>query len=197
MTDFLCNICYNTSSSASIIENIEIVSNILLSVLTGVVAMLGFGCIKPLKEKTWSATFTFWSQLSVRLMLIRRWLELDVGVLDNLYSPLAKQGWSTLTPSSERIHHFLDIVLSTLEFIKNADDQMPAYQGWSEDYSSLISHLEDMVVYDISNSTTYFKYDSPVTDQERRQFGLNLCSLIDRICTNIKNKQKEIEKKIV
>ena len=159
--------------------------------------MLGIGCIKPLKEKTWSATFTFWSQLSVRLMLIRRWLELDTGVLDNLYSPNAKQGWSSLTPSAERINQFLKIVQSTLDYIQNADDQMPAYHGWSEDYSNLIGYLEDMIVYDISNSITYFKFSTAVTDQQRRQFCQDLCALIDKICSNIKKKQQEIEDKIV
>ena len=114
MTDFLCTICYNASSSASIIEIVEIGANIFVAIMTGVVAMLGIGCIKPLKEKTWSATFTFWSQLSVRLMLIRRWLELDTGVLDNLYSPNAKQGWSSLTPTAERINQFLKSLCHTV-----------------------------------------------------------------------------------
>lgn len=197
MTDILQLIFYNTSSTASVVDVVEQYANIGVSILTGVVAIIGLGYLKPLKDKTRAATFTFWSQLSVQLTVISKWIEQDNGVLDNMYSGNAKRAWSVLTPDSERIKQFKEIVQATLNYIKETDDQMPAYEGWSEDYTRVIGYLSDMVVYDISNNTGYFKFVTEASEDQRKKYCSEICDAIKKLCDGIVEKQKEIEKKIV
>ncbi len=197
MTAFLCFVFYNSPSTSSAPELIETYANIVVSILTGVVAILGLGYLKPLKDKTKAATFTFWSQISVRIMVIRKWIEANNGVLDNMYSPAAKKEWTMLSPDEEQINQFKEIVQNTLDYIKNANDQMPAYHGWSEDYAKLIDYLGDMLIYDIANSNDYFKFNVSTTDEDRKKYCSEICKTIDKICSEIKKRQKKIEKKII
>ena len=44
--------------------------------------------------------------------------------------------------------------------MNETSDQMPAYQGWSEDYTLLLGYLEDMIVYDISDSSTTIHFST-------------------------------------
>lgn len=197
MTDFLQLIFYNAPSTASALEIVEKCVNIGVNVFTGVVAIIGIGYIKPLKDKTRAATFTFWSQLSIRLTVIRKWIEHDNGILDNMYSSNAKMGWSILAPDTDRIKQFKEIVQATLDYLEETSDQMPAYKGWSEDYTKLIEYLSDIIIYDIADNTGYFKFIAPVREDQREQYCSEICEIIVRICSGIENKQKEIEKKIV
>lgn len=197
MTEIINLIFYNTPSTASALDIAEKCVNIGVSVFTGVIAIIGLGYIKPLKEKTKAATFTFWSQLSVHLTVIRKWIEQDNGILDNMYSSNAKKGWGVLAPDSDRIKQFKETVQETLEYIKAANDQMPAYKGWSEDYAKLIGYLSDMIVYDIGDNTGYFKYVTEVSEAQRGKNCSDICETIKKLCTGIEQKQKEIEQKIV
>ena len=197
MTDILQLIFYNAPSTASALDIVEQCVSMGVSIFTGVIAIIGLGYIKPLKDKTRAATFTFWSQLSVRLTVIRKWIEQDNGLLDNMYSGNAKIEWSVLAPSTERITQFKEIVQSTLDYIKETSDQMPAYKGWSKDYAEIINYLSDMVIYDIANNSEYFKFVTPVSENARTQYCSEICDTISKICTHIEAKQKKIEKKIV
>lgn len=197
MTEILQLIFYNTPSTASTLEIVEKCVNMGVSVFTGVVAIIGLGYIKPLKDKTRAATFTFWSQLSVRLILIRKWINHDNGLLDNMYSGNAKKEWVVLAPKADRIKQFKEIVQATLDYIEETSDQMPAYIGWSGDYAKLIGYLSDMIVYDITDNTGYFKFTKPVGEDERKKYCTEICETIDAICKGIKRKQEKIEKRIV
>lgn len=197
MTEFLETIIHTVCNAdvdpTTINEWVEIVAKIF----AGVIAIIGLGYLRPLKEKTMSATFSFWSQLSIRLKGILSWLELDCGVLDNMYSPEAKEGWTSLTPSNERLKEFKKEIENTVEYMETTADQMPAYIGWSEDYNSLIQILKEMLVYDICNSEEYFKFESYVNDTERKKYCDNVCNIIKRICKGISDKQKEVETNIL
>lgn len=197
MTDFLNIIFYNIPSTTSMPELIEIYANIFSSILTGVVAILGLGYLKPLKDKTLSATFTFWSQLSVRLMVVQKWMKLDPSVLNNMYSPEARMGLTALTSDEDRIKGFKNAIQSTIDYIESAEDQMPAYRGWSGDYTKLISYLGDMLVYDVCDSEHYFKFSTHATDEDRNEYCKEICETIDKICTEIEKRQKKVEKRIV
>lgn len=122
MTDILQLVFYNAPSTASALDIIEKCVGMSASILAGVIAIIGLGYIRPLKDKTRAATFTFWSQLSVRLTVIRKWIEQDNGLLDNMYSSDAKKEWSVLAPNTDRITQFKEIVQSTLNYIKETSD---------------------------------------------------------------------------
>ncbi len=187
------NILYQVFSDAEVLEAYV---NVASSILMGVIAIIGINYLKPLKDKTVTATFTFWAQLRVRLISIKKWLDQDCGLLDNLYSPSAKKDISELTPQNTRIQEFKKIVQSTIKYIEDADDQMPAYEGWSDDYSALIGYLQDMIVYDICNHDDFFKFNKKITDNDREKYKNEICDTIDRVCDGIKKKQSEIEKKL-
>ena len=190
---FLWNIIYKVISNPDVLESY---CNIISDILVGVVAIIGVGCLKPLKDKTLSATFNFWSQLRVRLLTIKKWLEQDCGLLDNLYSPESKININILTPEDTRIMEFKKNVQSTLEFIENSNDQMPAYIGWSKDYSQMIAYLEDMIVYDIGDPRRFFKFQHQITESDRKKYRDEICTTIFKICHGIEEKQNQIEKRL-
>lgn len=197
MTDFFQIICYNITNTPSMIETIETWISIVGGIITGVVAIVGLFCFKPLKDKARAATFTFWSQIRIRLEMIHKWLAIDYSILDNLYSPNAKIGTTVLAPDQDRIDQLKSIVTDTLSYIKTAEDQMPAYRGWSVDYARVVEYLEEMLVYDISDNTKYFKFTNPATDAQRKAYCQEICKAIEKICSEIKKKQDYAERRIV
>lgn len=196
MFEYLSKIWNTICSVISEPELIESYCNIISTILMGVIAIIGLGYLKPLKEKAMSATFNFWSQLKVRLLTIKKWLEQDCGLLDNMYSPNSKKDITALAPESTRIDEFKNIVKSTLDFIENSNDQMPAYIGWSKDYTELIAYLEDMILYDVCDHKQFFKFTSPITEENRKKYADDICTVITNICSGIENKQNKIEKQI-
>lgn len=168
---------------------VELMSKIVI----GVVSIIGIMYIKPLKDKTMTATFTFWSQLKVRLTEIRVRLEADEGILWNIYEQKSQE---KLSPTMPRVQELKKEIQNTLDYIKNTPDQMPAYQGWSGDYTRLISLLEDCLVYDICDDKHHFKL---VTDDDEIivDYNTEIRAIISKICSEIDRRQKYIEKKIV
>lgn len=165
---------------------------IMSKIVVGVVSIIGIMYIKPLKDKTITATFTFWSQLKVRLSEIRVRLEADEGILWNIYEQKSQE---RLAPTMTRVQELKDEIQNTLDYIKKTPDQMPAYQGWSGDYTKLISLLEDCLVYDICDDKHHFK---PVTDGGKIvDYNTEIRTVINKICSEIDRRQKYIEKKIV
>lgn len=170
-------------------DSVEIMSKIVI----GVVSIIGITYIKPLKDKTLTATFTFWSQLKVRLIEIRVRLEADKGILWNIYE---RKPQEKLAPAMTRVKEIKEEIQNTLDYIKKTPDQMPAYQGWSRDYTQLISLLEDCLVYDICDDNHHFK---PVASDsgDLVDYNTEICTIIDKICSEIDRRQKYLEKKIV
>lgn len=186
----IIHISLNTESLN--IESISDIADIVLSVLTGVIAIIGISYIKPLKDKTISATFTFWSQLKIRLIPIKARLEADNDILSNIYNDDDDE---SLHPKKDRITELKTDIQNTLEYIKNTPDQMPAYRGWSVDYAKLILLLEDCLVYDIENGESYFK--NIIHDSTNKNYQEEICKTIDKIICGIDERQKKIEKKIL
>lgn len=82
----------------------------------------------------------------------------------------------------------------TLALIDTATDQMPAYRGWTEDYSKLIVFLDDLFQYDICNAREKFKY-SGVYQIETRDACVDMaCATIKRLLEGIEEAQKSLEK---
>lgn len=178
-------------------EMLEAYTSISSNFLMGVLGILGLSFIKPLKDKTFSATFTFWSQLRVRLKNISDWLEQDKDLLNNMYNSNIRKTWSTLTPEIDRIESFKEIVEETLQYIQQAADQMPAFVGWSKEYNETIKNLQEFILFDICEPNKYFKYNKPETIEQRNQYISSICSSIDLLCNEIEEKQNKLEKKIL
>ncbi len=192
MKDVYCEliihkILYALSNPELISEYVDIISTIF----TGVIAIIGIRYIKPLKDKTLSATFTFWSQLKIRLISIKTRLEADKEILANIYY----NDTENLLPQKERIVELKREIQNTLDFIKNTPDQMPAYRGWSKDYMELIALFEDCIVYDICEGNAHFKRLTEGSD--KMDYQKEMSCIIEKIITEIDNRQKKVEKKIV
>lgn len=176
------------------------ITSIFASIVTGVSLILGLRYIKSLKEKTSAATFSFWTQLSIRIyeILSRMKQENGAGLLDNLFSQKARIEWPDMAPKIEAVYEFKKKIEDLLDFIENTPDQMPAYVGWTEDYKIIISFFNDIINYDIANPNKLFKYNAeePIDINVRNNYYYTICSTMERICDGITKKQKETERKI-
>lgn len=157
------------------------------------VLISGLRYLKPIKEKTISSTFNFWAQLKVYLNQISIYIRSNTGVLNNLYSEQVRKSWDKLSPADLRVHEFKNVVTATIEFLKNSPDQMPVYPGWSDDYNRLIQYLNEMIIFDICNQSDYFLFDNNETIDDREKLATDICSLIDKVCSGIAQKQNEVE----
>lgn len=180
------------------LENIKDCTSIFLSIVTGVSVIKGLNYLKGLKEKTNAATFTFWSQFRIRIYELMNWLEADNTLIDNLYELKLRDAWeSELTQDSDRVEIYKEKVKETIEYIEKTPDQMPAYIGWTSDYTKIIGFLNDLIQYDICNPKKYFKFSSNQTIKDKKQYCDDICKTMRKLCEKIEQKQREIEKDIL
>lgn len=198
-------LCFGISSD--VIHKIEIISNnindiktfseIILNIALGVGAVKGLIFLKSFQEKRAAATFTFWLQLKVRMMEIKGWIENDKKLVNYLFDEESRSTWeSESSEVSPRLSAFKEIIVETIQFVKKTPDQIPAYCGWTDDYTEFIKFLEDTIQYDICNGGDYFKFYSPQTVADRDAYCDNICKILGRMCDEIERKQKEIEKRL-
>lgn len=191
------NICQTEASGADILESIEQGLSFAHSLFALVVIVIGLSWLKPLKEKESAASFTFWSQLRIRLIKIHSHLMANDMCLYYLYDPLVSRQWDgVLAPKSETFRSLRDAVDETLIFLQGAKDQMPAYPGWTKEYTELLEYLTDIVAYDICESTAKFKYKEMVEFSNLSVLRSNICNLIESICMKIEARQLSIENKL-
>lgn len=191
------NISQAESGGAGILEYIEKGLSLSNSLLALVVIIIGLSWLKPLKEKQSAASFTFWSQLRIRLIKVRGHLMADEKCLYYLYDPKVSGEWeSTLAPEPEDFRPLRDVIEETLNFLQGADDQMPPYSGWTNNYTELLEYFTDIVAFDICNSKAKFKYTTKADYCDLTQLRDKICNLIESICTKIESKQLSIENKL-
>lgn len=180
----------------TMLNNVDTIVEILISIITGVSVILGLHYLKSLKEKYTVATFTFWSQINVRIVLLCSLLKEEKRFLNNMYPQDIQANWETSNLSQKRVKEYQDLVKDTLNFLKSTDDQMPAYVGWSEDFKEFIQFLTNIIQYDICNSTGQFVENVSGIISERDTYWENVCSVMERLQAGINKKQKEIEEEI-
>lgn len=170
--------------------------DIIVAIIGGICAIKGINLLKTLREKKVAATFSFWSQLCVKLKMLGSRLEDDPSLINNLYSADSQTTWSTAgaPPDSQDLCDFDAICVETFEFIKKAPDQIPAYLGWTDDYTELISFLDDVSHYDIKNCSSRFKFTENYSINERDEYVSSICKVINRMIDNINKAQKDAEK---
>lgn len=193
----LCDILIDVIDWLMNLETWKNISGIFLSTVTGVSIIKGVGYLKDFKEKTNAATFTFWTQLRMKLFVLMKWLEEDNSLVNNLYSPSSKDTWeSDLSQSSNRIQEFQDKVKNLIHYIETTSDQMPAYNGWIADYNFIFHFLSDIIQYDICNAQEFFKYNDERSIQHRTEYCNKVCKAMKRMCEGIETRQQKVEKEI-
>lgn len=178
------------------LTNVSEVSKVFLNITTGVCAIIGIGYLRKLREKRNLSVYSFWQQIRVRIGAICSWLESDYSLINNLYTPeirLVRE--SELTEDPNRIEEFKKLAIQTLEYIKQTPDQMPAYRGWTEDYTVIIEFLDDVIRYDISNPDNFFKF---IKDDDIKidAYCNGVIECMQRLCKEIKLRQIKTEKKL-
>lgn len=191
------NISQAEASGVDILEYIENGVSLSSNFFALVVIIIGLSWLKPLKEKQNAASFTFWSQLRVRLIKVHGHLMANDMCLFYLFDPTVCEGWDgVLAPDPEIFRSLRDTVEETLNFLQGADDQMPPYPGWTNEYTELLGYLTDIVAFDICNPKAKFKYMETVEYGDLLGLRNKVCNLIESISTKIEAKQVFIENKL-
>lgn len=193
--EFIRHIIILIAKDMNFIDVISNLVSIFVGVVTGVSLIIGLRYVKSFKDKTTTATFTFWSQISIRLHEISLLLNSNNTLIDNLYSTISRTDWEELG-RSEDIKLFKEKIEAVIEYIEKTPDQMPAYIGWTDDYVKLTDFLYDMIIYDICDPDKSFKFEELKTKEDRSNYCNEMCQLMNRICDKIHTRQKDIEKKI-
>lgn len=191
------NISQAGASDVNILEYIEKGVSLSSSFFAVVVIIIGLSWLKPLKEKQNAASFTFWSQLRVRLIKVRSYLMANDKCLYYLFDPKVCREWDgVLAPDPEDFRSLKGAVEETINFLQGADDQMPPYLGWTNEYTELLEYLTDIVAFDICDPKAKFRYTDTVEYRYLSGSRDKLSKLIESICTKIKVKQLFIENKL-
>ena len=101
-------------------ENIKNIVEVFAAIIGGVCAIKGISWIKGLRDKKIAATFGFWSQLVIKLKMLKKRLENNYNLINNLYSDKAKESWSNVSapPEKEPLDEFKRLVEELFSFIK-------------------------------------------------------------------------------
>ena len=177
-------------------ENLKNLTDIIISILGGICVITGIYYLKNLKEKKYAATFGFWVQLIAKLKRIKNRLEEDNNLINHMFSQDSRSRWTNAAAPAYQsdIDELKSIAQRTLDIIDSASDQMPAYPGWTDDYTFLMDFLDDLFRYDIGNPNERFKYNGVHTIEERNQYVTKVCDTLGRLISGIENAQKAIEK---
>lgn len=166
------------------------ISSIFAAVMGGICALRGIKYLTTLQEKKAAATFSFEAQLYARLYELKLLLEGNEYLLTNLYSDTARKEWGDQRGAQEaEAVQFYNAVQESLDFIKNAEDQMPAYNGWVSDYAALIQFLVEVLHFDIRDSDNHFKYTEPCSMDERAALCRSTCTMLEKLMAGIKEDQ--------
>ncbi len=185
--------------------NTEIIKNLaeIIAIIAGSgIFIKGYKYIKALKEKKVDATFGFWSHLAVKLLKIKSRLSENHNLINNLYDTEIRNDWANegAPPTKEEMELFKKSVGETFLLIETEVDQLPAYNGWTDDYMQVIAFLDDVLHYDIADASKGFKFyktqNQYVSIEERDKFCYEICETIDNVIIGIKKTQKEVEAKL-
>lgn len=183
----------------NILEGLNDLAGIIAAIIGGICALKGIGYLETLKKKKAAATFSFWSQLSVRLCELKAALYYDKRILNGLYSEDIRETWVDTTGASPTVvNKFYQNAHETLFFIKSTPDQMPAYKNWMEDYKGLISFLVDVIQYDVRDLGSGFKFTN---DSEEEfiypvDYCNSICTIIDNLLNGMKSEQDEAAERV-
>lgn len=178
-------------------SNIKDLIEAIIAIIGGVFAISGIKALRSMREKKAAATFSYWSQLLIRLKQVRNRLSNNPSLINSLYSSSCKMTWAnTGAPcSTDELKSFKALAEQTLEFLKTAQDQMPAYPGWTKDLGEISTFLDDLIMYDIASDSGRDKYTEG-TENDRNIVCDNICDTIERLTTAIICRQSAQEKRL-
>lgn len=133
---------------------------------------------------------------SMRIIRLYGLLSVEIGLLNNMYPPEERKNWETINPTAEKLATFKNSVEETLAYLQSTTDQLPAYIGWSEDFSKFMQFLANVTQYDIEASDEKFVESTDGIIKDRKMYWEDVCKTMQRLQEGIENRQKMVEKKI-
>ena len=133
---------------------------------------------------------------SMRIIRLYGLLSVEIGLLNNMYPPEERKNWETINPTAEKLTTFKNSVEETLAYLQSTTDQLPAYIGWSEDFSKFMQFLANVTQYDIEASDEKFVESTDGIIKDRKMYWEDVCKTMQRLQEGIENRQKMVEKKI-
>lgn len=178
-------------------ESLKNCAIIFLNIVSGVSIIKGLGYLKMYKEKLATATFTFWSHFNIMLTQIRKDLENDYALINNLYDIRSRSSWENgISSNSSNVEQFYNQIKELLNYLKTTPDQMPAYKGWTDDFDNLKEFLTDAIEFDIRDSEKSFKFNGIYDINDRNEYVKNILSKMNNLLSGIERKQKNVESQI-
>lgn len=179
-------------NSPSFFETVKEYIDLVATIIGGICALKGIGYIESLRRKRALSTFTFGTQLYARIYEMFKLVSGNELLFTNLFSDVAYKEWADKrSASKEELNYLYDSAKETLEFIKNAPDQMPAYPNWVKDYRLLIQTLVDIVHYDIRSAQKGFKFTISCTMEERKKYSETFSKLLEDMLFGLEADQNE------
>ncbi len=188
--------CIKENVSKFSLEDLEsligIITNLLITI-TGVCAIRYF---HKLKEKSYNATFSYYSRLLVRLKKIESLLDNYRDQIIEKFLPENER--SEINPALKKTFDNAIVALTsaseeTLDFLRKESDQMPASRDWPLHYASLLDFLE------LCTNLTNEKYFNPAFVNDKKQVQKKICEgkqNIEVMIEQILNKQKDVSRKL-
>jgi len=180
------------------VDTIHTVLEIIKILIEIIILVIGTMTICRYRKRTEAASFTFWSQFHAYLIEIRSWLEQGEGIVNNLYvQSLRNQEEGSSVFTSETLKDFKGRVEEVIRFIQTAENQIPAYKGFTADFNYVMRCLFDIISYDVCDPDKRFKYRDQCNGYvDPKKYVIKLYGAINRICECIENEQIKIENKI-
>lgn len=188
-----------TSISAVIsfvLDSLSTVAGTFLSIVTGVGILFGMSYLKSLKEKKLAASFSFWSQIKLKIVRLQNYLLWNKEIINNLYSTESRLYWEEKEVALEQLQEFKKLASEVLEYLDKTPDQMPAYKGWSNDMINFIDFLSKIVQYDICKSNDMFLNKEIVEKEERDSYYADICKTMKNLIDGIQEGQTDLENKL-
>lgn len=168
-----------------------------VAIVGGVCALKGISYIESLRQKKANSTFSFESQLYVRLCDLKHLLDKNDKLLTYMFNEVAKTNWSDKRGATDsELAEFFNCAKEILEFIKTAEDQMPVCDTWTRDYYELIRFLVDVIRYDVKNSAQGFKYTEICDMSLRSSLHRSICDVVERLILAIEQDQLDASQTI-
>lgn len=181
-----------TQNNPTIYEVVKECVGLAVTIIGGICALKGIGYIESLRETKALSTFTFGSQLYARICEMSNLISETDLLFTNLFSEDACKEWpDKRCAPKEELCLLYDSAKETLEFIKNAPNQMPAYENWGKDYRALIQILVDIVHYDIRTSQKGFKFTTVCAMDSRKAYRDKFMDLLKTISLGLETDQNE------
>lgn len=174
----------------------NILVDIFLSVVTGVTMIIGLRYLKSLKEKKLAASFSFWSQLKLKIIRLNNYLFWNKEIVNNLYSIETRIQWEEKEIPIKQLEEFKQLSIDILSYLDKTSDQMPAYNGWTEDMKNFIDFLAKIIQYDICNGNSMFMETRVVDKEIRDEYYAGVCKTLTNLIDGIQRGQQELEEKL-